>query len=170
LILKPDFVAPVHDLIPIFAVGFAFMTMRSFYFAQVIYFTSASFLDLVVAFLFVVVSAGLSLLLVPAFGQHGAAVSLMLSSIISCLAFIALGRRWYRLPIDFTALAVMPSLAMLFIFGARMTADLIPTGPVPLTVDALAFALLGAFAVRRFGLLDEAAESVSGAVPARVGR
>jgi O-antigen/teichoic acid export membrane protein len=36
LLLGPDFIAPTRDLIPIFTVAFAFMTMRNFYFAQVI--------------------------------------------------------------------------------------------------------------------------------------
>ena len=55
-ILQPEFIAPTRDLIPILAIAFAFATMRNFYFAQVIYFTNASYLDLVVA---VVVSRGL---------------------------------------------------------------------------------------------------------------
>jgi O-antigen/teichoic acid export membrane protein len=170
-VLQPDFVAPVHDLIPIFAIAFAFMSMRNFYFAQVIYFTKASFLDLMVSLLFVVVSASLSLLLVPAYGPSGAAVALMLSCITSCLAFMALGRRWYRLPIDFTALAVMPALAILFVFAARTTAGLIPNGSAPLVIDAVAFALFGGFAVRRFGLLSATPVlTVSGAMSLRVGR
>ena len=52
VVLQPEFIAPMRDLIPIFAVAFAFATMRSFYFAQVIYFTNASYLELVVALLF----------------------------------------------------------------------------------------------------------------------
>jgi O-antigen/teichoic acid export membrane protein len=171
LVLNPDFLAPVHDLIPIFAIAFAFMTMRSFYFAQVIYFTHASYLDLMVSFLFVVVSAALSLLLVPAYGPLGAATALMVACIASCLAFMVLGRRWYALPIDFTALVVMPGLAILFVFGARATAGLIPNGSVPLIIDGLAFALLGGFAVRRFGLLSATpAVRVSEAMTVRLGR
>src|SRR6202167_2703659 len=84
LVLQPDFIGPAHDLIPLFAIAFAFMTMRNFYFAQVIYFTHASYLDLMVALLFVVVSTALSLALVPAYGPHGAAMALMLACIISC--------------------------------------------------------------------------------------
>jgi O-antigen/teichoic acid export membrane protein len=170
-ILRPEFVAPIHDLIPIFAIAFAFMTMRNFYFAQVIYFTNASFLDLLVSFLFVVVSASLSLVLVPAYGPHGAAVALMLSGITSCIAFMLLGRRWFRLPIDFTALALMPALAVLFVFAAHTTAELMPGGPTLLIVDALAFALAGGFAVRRFGLLNATpAVTILGVMPLRVGR
>jgi len=153
-VLKPEFVAPTRDLIPIFAVAFAFMTMRNFYFAQVIYFTNASYLELVVSLLFLVVSTTLSLVVVPAYGPHGAAVALMAACVISCLAFMVIGRRWYKLPIDFTALGVMPALAVLFLFGAHATAELFGGGTMTLLADAVVFALFGGFAVRRFGLLS----------------
>jgi O-antigen/teichoic acid export membrane protein len=171
LVLQPEFVGPAHDLIPIFSIAFAFMTMRNFYFAQVIYFTRASYLDLMVAILFVVVSSALSLVLVPEYGPRGAAVALMVSSIVSCVAFMVLGRRWYALPVDFTALGVMPALAVLFVLGAHTAADFIPNGSAPLFVDGVVFALFGGFTVRRFGLLHATPAVVLGdAVPARVGR
>ena len=125
-ILQPEFIAPTRDLIPILAIAFAFTTMRNFYFAQVIYFTNASYLDLVVALLFLVVSTALSVVLVPAYGPQGAAIALMVACIVACVAFMVLGRRWYRMPIDLTALGVMPSLAILFVFGAHMTGELLP--------------------------------------------
>jgi len=64
-----------------------------------------------------------------------------------------LGRRWYRLPIDFTALKTMPALAVLFVFGARMTVHFDPGGYAPVLLNGLLFAALGGFAIRRFGLL-----------------
>jgi O-antigen/teichoic acid export membrane protein len=147
------------------------MTMRNFYFAQVIYFTHASYLDLMVSLLFVAVSTVLSLLLVPVYGSHGAALALMVACIVSCLAFMAIGRRWYALPIDFSALAVMPALATLFVLGAHTAAELAPHGSIPLVLDGLVFALLGGFAVRRFGLLAATpAVSLGNAVPVRVSR
>jgi O-antigen/teichoic acid export membrane protein len=161
LVLKPDFVKPIRDLIPMFAVAFALMTMRNFYFAQVIYFTSASYLELVISVLFLVVSAALSFVLVPSYGPHGAALALMMASVISCIAFMVLGRRWYRLPIDFTALVVMPALAIVFVLGAHAMSWLIPGHSVPLAINALVFALVGGFAVQHFGLLN--------AVPVAVG-
>jgi len=153
-VLKPEFIAPTRDLIPIFAIAFAFATMRSFYFSQVIYFTNASYLDLVVSVLFLVVSTALSVLLVPAHGPHGAAVALMVASIVACLAFMVLGRRWYRMPIDLTALGVMPSLAILFVFGARTTASLVPGQSLPFVIDAVIFTVFSGYAIRHFGLLN----------------
>src|SRR3984957_17295862 len=107
VVLQPDFVAPMQDLIPIFAIAFAFATMRNFYFAQVIYFTNASYLDLIVALLFLAVSTALSVVLVSAYGPLGAAVALMAACIFACVAFMVLGRSWYKMPIDLVALAVM---------------------------------------------------------------
>jgi O-antigen/teichoic acid export membrane protein len=153
-ILKPEFVAPTRDLIPIFAIGFAFATMRNFYFAQVIYFTNASYLELIVALLFLVVSTALSVTLVPGYGPQGAAVALMVASVFACLAFMGLGRRWYRMPIDPVALGVMPSLAALFVFGAHATAQFVPGQSLPLVVDAVIYALCAGFAIRHFRLLS----------------
>jgi O-antigen/teichoic acid export membrane protein len=163
LVLEPDFVAPTQGLIPIFAVAFAFTTLRNFYFAQVIYFTRTSYLELMVSLLFLVVSTALSLLLVPAYGSYGAALAVMTASILSCAAFVLLGRRRYKLPVDFVALAVIPSLAVICIVGAHAAADLLPGGPAtPLAVDALVFAVLGGFAVHHFGLLTVAPVAIGG--------
>lgn len=164
-VLQPEFVAPTQSLIPILAIAFAFMAMRNFYFAQVIYFTDASYLELVVSLLFLVASTALSLLLVPGYGPHGAAIALMVASIISCLAFMALGRRRYRMPIDLTALGVIPSLALLFVFGAQATAGFVPTPALALAVNAGLFALLGAFAIRYFDLFAApAADTVAASI------
>ena len=151
-ILQPAFIAPTEDLIPYLAVAFAFMTMRNFYFAQVIYFTNASYLELIVSLVFLVASAALSLLLVPDYGPHGAAVALMMASIIACFAFMLLGRRWYKMPVDLTALGVLPSLAMIIVFAAHTLDGLIPDHSQALVLDAALFAAAGAFAVRHFNL------------------
>jgi O-antigen/teichoic acid export membrane protein len=154
VVLQPEFVAPMHDLIPFFAVAFAFTTMRNFYFAQVIYFTNASYLELIIALLFLAISTALSIVLVPLYGPHGAAVALMVACIFACLAFMVLGRRWYRMPIDLTALFVMPSLAALFVFGAHTTAEWVPGQSLAFVVDAVIFAICGGYAIHHFGLLN----------------
>ena len=153
-VLDPAFVAPAADLIPFFAIAFAFMTMRSFYFGQVIYFTNASYLELVVSVLVLAISLALSVTLVPTYGVHGAATSFLVASMLGCIAFLILGRRWYKMPIDLTALGVMPSLAALFVFGAHTTGQLVPDQATALVIDAVIFAACGGFAIRHFGLLS----------------
>jgi hypothetical protein len=79
---------------------------------------------------------------------------LMVACIFACVTFMLLGRRWYRMPIDLTALAVMPALAALFVFGAHAAAELVTARPLVLFVDAAIFAVCGGFAIRHFGLLN----------------
>ena len=91
----------------------------------------------------------------------------MTACIVACIAFMVLGRRWFRMPIDLTALGVMPSLAVLFVFGAHMTGDIVPGPSVALVLDAVIFALFGGFAIYHFGLMnlpstDAAVESAIG--------
>ena len=153
-VLQPEFVAPAHDLIPIFAIAFAFMTMRNFYFAQVIYFTHASYLDLMVSLLFVVgldravgrAGSGLR----PAWrggrldgGEHHV-----------CIAFMVLGRRWYALPVDFHRARRDAGDGHAVRVRRPYHRRIVPERFVPLGVDGLAFASFGGFAVRRFGLLN----------------
>jgi O-antigen/teichoic acid export membrane protein len=162
IVLKPEFVAPMRDLIPIFAIAFAFTTMRNFYFAQVIYFSNASYLELVIAVLFLVVSTTLSMLLVPRYGPHGAAVALMAACTFTCFGFMVPGRRRFRMPVDLAALVVMPTLAALSIFGAHAMQQLVADAAARLTLDAALFAVLGGYAIRHFGLLHlPAAEIVA---------
>jgi O-antigen/teichoic acid export membrane protein len=153
ILLGREFIAPSRDLVPIFAVAFAFMTMRNFYFAQVIYFTQASHLELIVSTLFLVVSTTLSLVLIPSYGPVGAATSLLMACIISCLAFLVIGRRWYSLPIDLAGLGAIPLLAGLFVLGARAIAHVVADANIVLLLDAIIFVLFSGFAVYRFRLL-----------------
>ena len=161
-VFRPEFIAPTRDLIPIFAVAFAFMTMRNFYFAQVIYFTHASYLELVVSLLFLVTSASFSLLLVPAYGPHGAAVASMVAWIVSCVAFIALGRRYFRMPVDLAGLGEISLFAILFLLGAQITAHLAAPRGVIVTLHVVMFLLFGAIAVHRFGLMRGLSDRVTG--------
>lgn len=153
-VLQPEFIAPTAGLIPFFAIAFAFMTMRNFYFGQVIYFTNASYLELVVSLLVLIASLALSVTLVPVYGVYGAATSFLLASMLGCVAFLALGRRWYKMPVDLTALGVITSLAIIFVFAAGKIEGLIANEFVRFACDAVAFALCVGYAVRHFGLLS----------------
>jgi O-antigen/teichoic acid export membrane protein len=165
LLFGAGYVAPAQELIPIFAVAFAFILMRNFYFAQVIYFTHASYLELIVSTLFVIVSAGMSLLLIPTYGSQGAALSLMTASVVGCIAFALIGRRYYRMPINLTAMLEIPLIAAVFVFGAyatnRYTAG--AGGLLTLAIEFLVFALLGAVVVYRYRLLRTVPPSRPGA-------
>jgi uncharacterized membrane protein len=102
-------------------------------------------------------------MLVPVYGPHGAAAALMVASVVACLAFMALGRRWYRMPIDLIALAVLPSIAAICVFGAHTIAAAVPGQTARLALDALLFAACSGFAIRHFGLLNLASmESIDG--------
>jgi exopolysaccharide biosynthesis WecB/TagA/CpsF family protein len=103
--------------------------------------------------LFLIVSTALSLILVPSYGPLGAAISLMTACIISCIAFVVIGRRWYSLPIDAAGLGAIPMLAGLFVLGARAIAHVVADGNILLVFDAFIFVLFSGFAVYRFGLL-----------------
>jgi O-antigen/teichoic acid export membrane protein len=128
--------------------------MRNFYFGQVIYFSRASYLELVISLLILFTSSTLALLLLRPYGLAGAAVALMTASIVSCFAFAALGRRCYPMPVDLPALIAMPALAAAFVLSARAAAALIPGGSAALVIDAIAFAGVAGLAIRRFDLLS----------------
>jgi O-antigen/teichoic acid export membrane protein len=153
VLLGPKFIDPSRDLIPFFAIAFAFMTMRNFYFAQVIYFTCASYLELVVSILFLIVSAALSILLIPSYGAHGAAISLMIAFFISCVAYMIAGRRHYRMPIDLAGLGASTTLAALFFASAWSIDRIVVQSGMALTLKVVVFAILAAIAIRRLGFL-----------------
>jgi O-antigen/teichoic acid export membrane protein len=171
ILLGPKFIDRSRDLIPFFAIAFAFMTMRNFYFAQVIYFTRASYLELLVSILFLTVSTVLSLLLIPHYGAHGAAIGLMIAFFISCVAYMIAGRRHYRMPIDLAALGTSATLAALF-FASVWSIDRIIIHPgFALTLKVAVFAILAAVAIRRFGLLRSSpGEPAIATEPARAAR
>jgi O-antigen/teichoic acid export membrane protein len=156
VILGPQYVDMNRELIPLFAVAFAFQILRNYYFAQVIYFTPASYLELVVSTLFLAVSVGLSVLLIPDYGPRGAAFSLMTGCIVSCFAFAAIGRMYYRLPIDLGGLLGIPALAALFVVGAWQSGHFFTHPAALLFIEASIFLAASLFVVRRFGLLQMA--------------
>ena len=86
----------------------------------------------------------------------------MVASISSCIVFMVIGRRWFRLPIDPVGLGAIPSLAGLFVLGSHVTAHLVTTGYIPLIFDALVFALLSGFAIHRSGLLSSISRDTVG--------
>jgi O-antigen/teichoic acid export membrane protein len=156
IVLGQQFVELSRELVPIFAVAFAFVTMRNFYFAQVIYFTHASHLELIVSTMFVVISSALSVLLIPHYGSQGAAISLMVGCVASCLAFALMGRVYYRMPIDLGGLFAIPGLAVAFVLGVWQIGPTFAPAGVLLFVEASIFVVIGVVLIHRLGLLQVA--------------
>jgi O-antigen/teichoic acid export membrane protein len=159
VVLGQQFIALSRELVPIFAVAFAFVTLRNFYFAQVIYFTHASYLELIVSTMFVAISSGLSVLLIPLYGSQGAAISLMIGCIVSCLAFALVGRMFYRMPIDLGGLFAIPGLAALFVLGVWQIGPNFAHTGVLVFLEASVFLAIGVLLVHRLGLLQTAPAS-----------
>jgi len=158
ILLGPQFHAQASDLIGVLAVTFAFMTMRNFYFAQVIYFTHASHLELVVAIIFVTVSSALAVLLVPRYGPFGAAVSLMIAFAVTLAVFIIVGRWYFSMPVDLAGLVEIPLLAVLCVFGSRMLEHVAGFGAGVVVAELALFCLVGAVVLYRFRLLRATGE------------
>lgn len=125
LLLGADFATPVAGIIPIFAVAFGFMMLRSFYFAQVIYFTDGSFLELVIAVVFVAISALLAIMLVPSHGAVGGAVALMVAQGAACIVSAVFGRRLHVLPVDYKVLVGIPAVSGALLLACWLLADII---------------------------------------------
>ena len=98
----------------------------------------------------------LSVLLIPQYGAYGAAISLMVGCIVSCLAFAVIGRMFYRLPIDPVGLYGIPVLAALFVFGAWVVRQSLSHTSALVPLEAIIFIAIGLFVVHRFRLLQTA--------------
>lgn len=166
-LLGGKFVGPSHHLIPIFAIAFAFMTMRNFYFGQVIYFIRTSHLELIMSVLFVAASSLLSILLIPRYGAQGAAFSLMMAFVITCLAYVIAGRRQYYLPVDLAGTGTIALAATLFLAGVWLVDRLTGQPAVALFTKGTLFAIIAAIVARRLGILrTSSAGGTSRTVPA----
>jgi len=168
VLLGADFHAGSDNLVLVLALAFAFMTMRNYYFAQVIFFTSASYLELVISLLFMAASTALAVLLVPAYGAIGAAIALLAAHALACVAFVASGRLYFRMPIDVAGLVEVPLAAGLFVIASQVIASLVANTTWALAVQVLLFAAAGIYVVRRFRFLRNGLDYVS-PTPAHAG-
>jgi O-antigen/teichoic acid export membrane protein len=153
LLLAPEYYEHMVGLIPIFAIAYAFQTMQNYYFAQVIYFTHASYLEPVVSGIFITISCTLLFFLLPRYGPLGAAIALMLGFLVTCFSFAIVGRRYYYMPIDSVGLAKIVALAGLFILMGWLIGHLVPYAALSYILKAIVFVVLGGFVVYRFNLL-----------------
>lgn len=117
-LLSESFVQPALEIIPWIAGAFFFMTIRLFYFSQVIFFIDATFLDPIVNGVFLVMSVVVALILVPQMGAVGGAIALAVAHAGACIVAALASRRYYALPVEKSALLGIPALAALALVGA----------------------------------------------------
>ena len=153
VLLAPEFYPHAEDLIPIFAIAFAIMTIGQYYFVQVIYFTQASFLVPMYSATMLVVSSLLSVVLIPIYGPKGAVIGLLIGFLIAYGGALIVSRRYYRMPVDLVSLAEISSLAAMFVVGTWLIGRVLPVTIVVQFFEALVFIALGLFVVHRYGLL-----------------
>ncbi|RTL50699.1 MAG: polysaccharide biosynthesis protein [Bradyrhizobiaceae bacterium] len=157
LFLGAEFAAPVDGIIPIFAVAFGFMLLRSFYFGQVIYFTNGTLLELFVAAIFVLSSSTIAFILVPGVGPLGGAVggaiALLIAHAVSCVISALVGRRLHAFPVDVPALLEIPAVAALCILLCWLVGDALPMAAA-LAVQVALLAAAAGFVAWRFDLMQ----------------
>lgn len=156
VLLGARFADESRELIPIFAVAFAFMTMRNFYFGQVIYFSGSSYLELVMSILFVIISSVLSIVLIPKYGAYGAAVSLTVAFSASCIMCMVLGRYHYPMPIDLVGLRSIAMLVIGFVALAWLIDQVVTQPRIALLIKGVLFVSAAVIMTRKFGLLRSA--------------
>lgn len=153
LVLPAAFHAAIGELIPIFAIAYAFMMLSQYYFAHVIYFTRASHLAVISSATIIAVSGILSFLLIPIYGAKGGAIALLAAYALSCGALIVVSRRYYRMPVDLRGLAGISLLAVLFVATSQLLACFEAAGPL-LISQSMIFVSIGTYVVSRYGLLS----------------
>lgn len=112
VLLGPEFRQSAMEAMPLLAIAFAVMTIRLFYFSQVIYFTSATHLELLSSLIFVFVSSTCVFLFVPSYEAQGAAWALLLANIATTAFLVVVSRRYLRLPIDWDGACFIVILAL----------------------------------------------------------
>lgn len=153
VLLSEDFVQPALEIIPWIAGAFFFMTIRMFYFSQVIFFIDATFLDPIVNGVFLVMSVAVALMLVPQMGAVGGAIALAIAHAGACLVAAFASRRYYALPVEKSALFGIPALAGLALIASwGLSARL--DGAALWATEAAVFTAAALVAARRFDLFS----------------
>ena len=153
VLLGSQFHEDVGRLLPIFSIAFGIWLMGQFYFGQAIYFSNASFLEPILQTTLVLVSAAISIWLIPIYGTQGAAFAILAGVSVYCIGYIVIGRRYFRMPIDFAGVSIISMFAVLFVFAAWMLGRVAPSAAISQVIEAAVFVGLSALVVHRFDLL-----------------
>jgi O-antigen/teichoic acid export membrane protein len=156
ILLAPGYVGEALGLLPVLVVANAILLLRSYLFAQVIYFSASSKLESISSITMLIAGIIASWLLIPRFGATGAAFAFLLAQAAALLVYVVLTPRALRLPIDFERAAALVGAGLAIVAVgkvAAITAD-------PAIADLADFVLLAAgslYFLIRWNLFDAAA-------------
>jgi O-antigen/teichoic acid export membrane protein len=152
LVFGPAFAQLATGYFPVLVLANALLTLRAFYFSQVIYFSGSSRLELWISMLTLAVSAGLSVLLIPLAGTLGAALSLLGGQVFACLSFALAGRSSYKLPIPISRGLTLVGFVAAFLVLSALVDRAVSPPLVARGINAVMFVGWALFAVHRFNL------------------
>lgn len=118
--LGPELRDIASTLIHILLMASAFVLLRTFYFGQIVFFTSSSRLQLIVSVIQVIITGALAVPFVITWGALGAGAALLSGQILSCVLFAFAGRTGFSLPLPLgdAALIIVSGVAVWFIHAA----------------------------------------------------
>ena len=99
-LLALGYASDVHAVLPAMIVGTACLVLRAYYFGQAIYFAGSARREVVASLVMLGVAAPAALLLVPALGATGAALSFALAQLAALAVFLVADRHSRLMPID----------------------------------------------------------------------
>jgi O-antigen/teichoic acid export membrane protein len=135
-------------IIPWLAVANACLILRSYYFAQVIYFTKSARLELISTVVALVISVGLSSWLIPLFAVTGAAAAFTLAQIGALLSILLASSTRQTMPVDFARLSIVVLLAGATLAAGVLIRSALPEGVAAALNLALMITVAGILLVR----------------------
>ncbi|UJW84816.1 lipopolysaccharide biosynthesis protein [Devosia sp. SL43] len=99
-LLAPGYVDEVHAVLPALVLGTACLVLRAYYFGQAIYFAGSARREVLASLAMLGVAAAGALLLIPAWGIGGAALSFALGQVAALAVFLIADRHTRVMPID----------------------------------------------------------------------
>lgn len=117
LLLPESYLDTALSVLPTVLLGTVFLTLRAYYFGQVIYFMTTPKRDLAASILMLVVTLVAGLLLIPALAATGAALAFALGQAAALGVFLASDPRGHAMPRDLLGVARLAIAAGVTVLG-----------------------------------------------------
>ncbi|TDR95046.1 lipopolysaccharide biosynthesis protein [Enterovirga rhinocerotis] len=168
-VFPASFLHGSDSLLPVIALAAFLLVLRNVYLAQIIYFTRASWMELVSALILTLVNLGFCALLIPHYGALGAALAFLAGQVAAGAFFLFAGPRDFRMPTP-----LRPTMGVLGVGAALLLAchglRLADLGfATTLGLEFLLFVAAFAATVRAFGLRFSMLRAAIGAALSRIG-